>query len=266
MWHGKEVRLHPGTICIVSAPERDFDEEQVAVKSYDKKKSKWHVTLQHARWNGKELFVPESSLRLSFCILPEALEQCKQHVQFVDERAQGSCGRGLAVASPVAPGTPLFEEPPLLISPTSTKAFNEDRWRAYVTLSVGAQQGEQASAALAAFDDLGIADKMNQSVEAAAARILEQALVAAGAQTMDPDEKAMRTSQARASPPDLSSDLSYPHDASALSTREVTRDISVTSHLTFDSLYNHCQSQPARPSADPRPRPRPHNLRRCATR
>ena len=188
--------MHTGTTCLVSAPNHDFDDEQVMILSYSSTKSKWLVQLQRPKWKGKELWVPESTLRLAFCLLPEAIGQCKQYVPFLDERAQGSCGRGLAVAAAVAPGEPIFEEPPLVLSPTSSKTSHEDRWKAYITLSMNAHSDQVAAAALDAFDDLGICDRPNVSVEAAASRITDQAL-ALSQQSFSAEDRQVRTAQVR---------------------------------------------------------------------
>ena len=186
MWHGATVRLHPGTVCHLSAPGRDFDDEQCAIKKYDAAKGKWHVELQRDKFKGKELIVPESSLRLSFCLLPESLRLAKRHVKLVDDD-QDACGRGLAVAETVAPGTPLFEEPPFVVTRTGPNRSHEDRWRAYVTLMLNRPNGGEA--ALAAFDDLGICDKINESVREAAHAILEQAIRASGGGAMPDAQK-----------------------------------------------------------------------------
>ena len=166
------------------------------VQSYDAARSKWHVRLQRRE---KELLVPESALTLSFCLNCQALKRGVKLVKLTDE-AQGACGRGLALAQPVAPGAPLFEEPPLVVTRASPERVHEERWRAYVTLMLGrggAASGADAelSAALAAFDDLGICDTRNESVERAAGSILGQALRASGADGMGDEERRKHVEQ-----------------------------------------------------------------------
>ena len=63
MIHGQRVRLHRNTVCHLEAPGRDFDGELCQVQSYDAAKNKWHIELNGGRHKGKELLVPESSLR-----------------------------------------------------------------------------------------------------------------------------------------------------------------------------------------------------------
>jgi hypothetical protein len=193
VWHGSTVRLHPGTMCRLSAPGRDFDDEPCTVSKFDKAKAKWHIKLQHDRWRGKELMVPESSLRLSFCLNPDAVHQCKQLAALSFEDAQGSCGRGLVTAEPVAPATPLFEEPPLILTPMTGSRGHEDRWRAFLTLMLRRSAGGALADAFDAFQDLGICDRSNDGVEAASNAILEQALRASGGADMP---EAQRREQA----------------------------------------------------------------------
>lgn len=189
MFHGNKVRLHPGTVCHLDAPGRPFHLEHCTVQKFDAAKSKWQIRLEAQQWNGKELLVPESSLRLAFCLLPDSVAKRKKMVKLIEEDAQGSCGRGLVVAQSVAPGAPLFEEPPLVLS-SSGKGMHQDRWRAYLTLMMSAQQQPAHGAALEAFEDLGISDlpTMLESTKAAASNILSEALAAAG-QDLPPVER-----------------------------------------------------------------------------
>ena len=160
------------------------------MRSFDAAKNKWQIQLEGSQWNGKELLVPESALRLAFCLLPDSVAKRKKMVALIEEDAQGSCGRGLIVAQSVAPGSPLFEEPPLILS-SSGKGMHQDRWRAYLTLMMAAQQQPAHRAALAAFDDLGISDlpTMLEVTKVASSAILSEALAAAG-QDLPPDERA----------------------------------------------------------------------------
>ena len=184
------MRLHPGTVCRLDAPGRPFHLEHCTVRSFDAAKNKWQIQLEGSQWNGKELLVPESALRLAFCLLPDSVAKRKKMVALIEEDAQGSCGRGLIVAQSVAPGSPLFEEPPLILS-SSGKGMHQDRWRAYLTLMMAAQQQPAHRAALAAFDDLGISDlpTMLEVTKVASSAILSEALAAAG-QDLPPDERA----------------------------------------------------------------------------
>ena len=189
MWHGQFVRLHPGTVCHLSAPNREYDAEPIKITKFNGAKMKWQIELQSERFKGKELLVPESSLRLSFCVLPESMTQCNRVAKFVDDM-QGSCGRGLIAGETIMPGSTLFEEPPLVLTPVNVQRVHEDRWRAYVTMMYGQHQSPAIAAALQAFDDLGIADKVPTSLEVAAATILNQALKSAGQKAMDSEDRA----------------------------------------------------------------------------
>ena len=76
-----------------------------------------------------------------------------------------------------------------MVSRTGAKAHT-NRWRAYVTMMYGQHQSPAIAAALQAFDDLGIADKVPTSLEVAAATILNQALKSAGQKAMDSEDRA----------------------------------------------------------------------------
>ena len=93
MWHGQFVRLHPGTVCHLSAPNREYDAEPIKITKFNGAKMKWQIEWQSERFKGKELLVPESSLRLSFCVLPESMTQCNR---VAGGHMQGSCGQVIA--------------------------------------------------------------------------------------------------------------------------------------------------------------------------
>ena len=193
MWHGSTVKLHPGTVCHLEAPSREeLNNEMVSVVRFEASKGKWQVRLQNPRFRGKELFVPEASLRLAFCVLSESVTKAKRLVEMIEEPKQGACGRGILVAQSIQPGAPLFEEPPLMLTPTGVKRMHEDRWRAYLTLMLSAQRSEADEAALAAFDDLAISDVLNKGAEAAAEAILQSALRSSGGGMSEADKAKQR--------------------------------------------------------------------------
>ena len=102
MIHGAQVRLHPKTICHISAPGRDFDDEPVTVTAFVAAKSKWKVALQLPQRQGKELLVPETSLRFCCSVLPESVGQLKKLAKLVDDD-QGACGRGFKAGEAIPP-------------------------------------------------------------------------------------------------------------------------------------------------------------------
>ena len=76
------------------------------------------------------------------------------------EAAQGACGRGLAVATHVPEGNPVFEEAPFLIvykKPSEPLVHHAHRWQAYSTLATNARKEQEEDGyykeALSSFDD-----------------------------------------------------------------------------------------------------------------
>ena len=196
MLHGVQVRLHPGTVCRLEAPGRDFHGSHCTAHQFVADKAKWHVTLK-GKAEGKPMLVPESMMCLSHCLLPQSVSRVRKHVQLIEEEAQGSCGRGLIVDQPVAPGAPLFEEPPMMLSSAGGERHN-DRWRAYLTLMMGASQTDgEFAATLAAFEYLGVSDlpQMRTSTEAAASKILGEAVAASGGDVSQMPAEQLRGQQ-----------------------------------------------------------------------
>ena len=70
MIHGERTRLHPGTVCILSAPGR-FDGDMCVVEKYDSARSKWQVRLRAPEHNSKQLLVPETSHRVRVENIPQ---------------------------------------------------------------------------------------------------------------------------------------------------------------------------------------------------
>lgn len=199
MIHGERTRLHSGTVCILSAPGRPFDGDMCVVEKYDSARSKWQVRLRAPEHNSKQLLVPEAVMRLAFCILPSSITLLKRHAALRDDAMQGSCGRGFILGGTdiIEKGTVLYEEPPLFITPTGTPNQHNDRWRAYLTMSMSASEGQIGMPeALKAFDDLGIADRVQDSVTAAAANIVNDAIRSAGA-SMSVGEREVQVQRVR---------------------------------------------------------------------
>ena len=81
MLQGTKAQLHIGSCCYVKAPQKAFDGEITAVLGFDNEKGKWHVRLLAAKWNKKELLLPESALRLGFSLLPSSLSRFTGYVK-----------------------------------------------------------------------------------------------------------------------------------------------------------------------------------------
>ena len=197
MWHGAQVRLHEGTSCQLEAPGRDFDGAQVKIAAFVADKNKWRVTLEARQWQGKELLVPESALSLSFCVMPGSVSRVKPSVKLCAEEAQGTCGRGLVVAQPVDAGEVLYEEPPLIVSPAGVPRMQSDRWRAYLMMSLQAQQRADMATARDAFDALGISNLVDEKMDEHAHTIFASAVKSAGMDVATMDEAVVREQVAR---------------------------------------------------------------------
>ena len=181
MIEGSVVRMHKGTVCYLRAPKRPYDKHICMVLGYDKAKAKWHVRLQSVEFAGKELLVLESSLKLAFSLLPSSPDEFQSYVSLSNEGAQGSCGRGLVAGQAIRVGVPIFEEPPVAVAFKSAESMHEhhaERWRAYSSLASNAKRPGDVnfSKALAAFEDLGIADVVPDHVRESAALIAQQNL------------------------------------------------------------------------------------------
>lgn len=177
MLQGARVQLHPGTVCTITSPRSKFDGASCSIRCYNAQKRKWQVQLMDKE-RGKEVLVAEESLKLEFCLLPKAEVQFYQKVGF--ESTQGTCGRGLIAMQDMKKGLPIFEEPPLIVafkSSTSSLEHHTVRWRAYRMLTTMAEEERQAAAhgawtqALAAFDELGVADEVPKHVADAAEQL-----------------------------------------------------------------------------------------------
>ena len=170
MIQGEVVRLHKGTVCTVN---HDGWRASCTIAGFDETKGLWQIHLQDRSFT--QLFVPEAALRLSFSLLPSSLRAVRRFREIGYATAQGSCGRGFVAAEFIAKGQPIFEEAPLIVahspSPldeTATPlAHHSVRWRAYAKLAAVAKREASTPAgradgrlqrALAAFDDLGVAD------------------------------------------------------------------------------------------------------------
>ena len=167
MLHGERVRLHPGTVCEVDGSNAQFGGARCTVIRFDAEQCMWSVRL-HDRQDvdlEQEVLFPEAALRLGYAVLPDAVGRLRRYAEIVVEDAQGACGRGITVASPIPAHSPIFEEPPFLVVYSDPGEANlnhfAERWRAYSALSElvggGGDTVADASTALAGFDDLAIA-------------------------------------------------------------------------------------------------------------
>ena len=174
MIQGQEATLHAQTVCHLIAEKSPLHEKQCMIQSFDQAKGKWIVQLG----SGKKLLVLESTLRVSFCLLPSSTRKLQLFVR-VGKEDQGSCGRGLAVQEAVPAGHPIFSEPPLIVAGGlvgGTK--HSERWQAYATLRSNAKLEGCADGpvtqALQAFESLGIGEHIPSSVREAAEAIAKQ--------------------------------------------------------------------------------------------
>ena len=151
MLQGVGVRLHKGSVCHVHSFHDGLDGERCTVLSFDGAEKEWLVRIQGGDFRGKELSIAESSLRLSYCLLPSAPSRLRRYFDIQCEGMQGSCGRGLVSRVAVPAGEAIFDEPPLVVAYKSTKSPQEhhsERWVAYATLLSNANANAKNSAAL----------------------------------------------------------------------------------------------------------------------
>lgn len=101
----------------------------------------------------------------------------RQHVKLRVTAPTEDSGRGVETLQSVPRGGVLFDESPYLITPTGSPDMYAQRWRAYLTMKFAASRGSASmAAALASFDQLAIAMRATASVEAAAARLYDEAV------------------------------------------------------------------------------------------
>ena len=170
MCQGAVVRLHQGSFCYVSTDGETYDESLCQVMSFNRDKLEWMC-----KWKGREVPLPETALRLCFSLLPTALDNLHFHHKIEFETAQGSCGRGLVAGEDIKQGSPIFEEPCLLVvykSAVSPLEQHELRWRAYQILKNLASRGNSSyKKAVAAFDQLGTSSVVPEHVRTSAIEI-----------------------------------------------------------------------------------------------
>ena len=170
MCQGAVVRLHRGSFCYVSTDGETYDESLCQVMSFNRDKLEWMC-----KWKGREVPIPETALRLCFSLLPSALDNLHFHHKIEFETAQGSCGRGLVAGEDIKQGSPIFEEPCLLVvykSAVSPIEQHELRWRAYQMLKNLASRGNSSyKKAVAAFDQLGTSSVVPEHVRTSAIEI-----------------------------------------------------------------------------------------------
>lgn len=175
--------MHAGTVVYVS--ELAPTPVRAVVQTYDAPSGRWRVELQGSQWQGRTLLVPEEAIRISFCILPSSLSKLQSFVDMTNVDAQGVCGRGLIVNVPVKKGNPILAEPPLIVAGALVmphRTHHSERWLAFAALQKQAKAELQAAAAgrassfefskaLAAFNDLGMADQVPSHVREGAENI-----------------------------------------------------------------------------------------------
>lgn len=87
-----------------------------------------------------------------------------------DDWGASTCGRGLRCrgacdsgpSSVLPAGTRLYEEEPLVVTPTGVKSTHRARWRAYMWLVACAGESDQDAASLASFNGLTTGDAASQ--------------------------------------------------------------------------------------------------------
>ena len=173
------MALHKSTVCYITGTGgKPYEGASCIVQGFDGGKAKWHVRLITTSQKGKELLVAEAKLRIGYCLLPASVNSLRPFIKLENDKAQGSCGRGLITASPVSAGKVIFEESPLIVagclaSERTLKAqqhfgFACERWRAFSMLQKSAELEARSDGlyarALAAFADLGVADAVPQHV------------------------------------------------------------------------------------------------------
>ena len=79
---GQRTALHEGTVVYVNGlanvPVR------ATVCAHDAASGKWRVRCLGGQHGGRELLVPEDSLRASFCLLPASLDALQPFVKMTD--------------------------------------------------------------------------------------------------------------------------------------------------------------------------------------
>lgn len=188
MLHGLLQRLHAGTTMFISGSSAgELQNEPCAVERFDRETSRWIVVLRRPAHGGKKLGVPEDALSFGFAILPQNVTASSARARMV--ASQGGCGRGLVATAATKRGTELYTEEPMFVSPTGVAQMWSVRWRAYLTMQMGAQSNPMMGVAAHAFDELTEGDDSDEGkakVRAAAERIFDEAIAANPAAGADP--------------------------------------------------------------------------------
>lgn len=162
---GATARLHKNSICQMFTA--DSGNALCSILAYDGEKKKWRVQgfdLASLASDGTEHLVAEESLQLCFSLLPSSCGKVRAYQEIAHEAEQGACGRGLMAMQDIKSGSPIFEEPPLIVaheSSISRSCTVQWRFEAYKALLAKASREDTAgvwSRALAAFESLGTLD------------------------------------------------------------------------------------------------------------
>jgi len=184
MWHGQRARLHPGSVVTVlpGGGERSgggsaVEGQQAFVVRYVQQDKGWVVKLQGGKGVGQFL-VDEDKIALDHTIIPHSLDTTRLHPAL--QTVEGAHGRGLTVTRAVSKGEVLFEEEPMLVTPTGVTSMHRARWRCLLLLNMAARSNPSLQRLSHAFNRLtpGHAsdEEGTRRVREEAAAIVEEAV------------------------------------------------------------------------------------------
>lgn len=182
--------LHKHTLCTIHGPKGSpHNGERCTVVAFVKASGTWTVRLVDPAKKGAELQVPESALRVSFCLLPSLLGKEKFFVQCASQPL-GEVGRDLVVQQHVKCDTPIFSEPPFLVAGSqvgSDEAMMENsvrRWHAFLALAHNASKDTadgRYTKAMSAFNLLSVGSHLPTELTSCAESIVAKHFAAASA-------------------------------------------------------------------------------------
>eukprot|EP00931_Biecheleriopsis_adriatica_P119201 TRINITY_DN94455_c0_g1_i1.p1 TRINITY_DN94455_c0_g1~~TRINITY_DN94455_c0_g1_i1.p1 ORF type:complete len:311 (-),score=54.28 TRINITY_DN94455_c0_g1_i1:70-1002(-) len=153
MLQGVKASFHRSTVAYLH--ETEYPSEPVKILEFDVQKKLWIVELMHDRFKQQQIFVPEESLNLAYCLLPHNCKTLSVHGAGFVEQLRKS-GRGLVSAGSYKRNDSIFEEYPFMISAADEKSSwrGRSRWHAYLLTGQAALGHEDARHALESFENL----------------------------------------------------------------------------------------------------------------